>query len=167
MPGVRQEEDGVLRPMELDICNNQNELDVDLSMIRRTVEYVVDYFKVANATVSLAIVADEEIQELKGRYFGEFYATDVISFNLQDTEKEKEEQACLDCEVVINAQRAKREADEKGCDPQAELNLYLVHGLLHQLGYDDATQEKSLVMHEKEDELLQKMGLGKVYSGKD
>ena len=116
--------------MELDICNNQSELDVDPSKVRRTVECVIEHFKLESATVSLAIVADEEIQELKGRYFGEFYATDVISFNLRDTIENKSVPACLDCEVVVNAQRAKREADEKGTDPQAEFNLYFLHGLL-------------------------------------
>jgi len=152
--------------LELDICDDQNALDVDKQMIRQTVEYVVKHFCLNPVTISLAIVDDRAIQELKGRYFGETFATDVISFDLRDAANGAVETDSLDCEVVVNAQRAQRQAREKRTDPQAELNLYIMHGLLHQLGFDDATTEQSQVMHQKEDELLEQLGLGKVYSGK-
>jgi len=129
-----------LRILKLDMSDEQSLLDVDQPMLRRTVEYVVDHFVLSSATISLAIVDDDTIEELKGRYFGQFVVTDVISFNLLSVVSGEDAKDALDCEVVVNVQQAKREADAKHTDPQAELNLYVVHGLLHQLGFDDATE---------------------------
>ena len=151
---------------ELEICDEQDVLDVDQQMLRQTITHVLDHFAVASATLSLAIVDDQAIRQLKSRYFGEAVVTDVISFNLQENISPVGAPLSLDCEVIVNAQRACLEATEKQTNPQAELNLYVVHGLLHQLGYNDDTVEAAAVMHEKEDELLTAMGLGQVYSGK-
>jgi len=115
------------------------------------------------AVVSLAIVDDEAISKIKERYFGAAEVTDVISFDLRDNTKV--EQELPDCEIVVNAQCATREAGRRGVDPQAELNLYVVHGLLHQLGYDDQTERQSKIMHKKEDQLLEELGFGTVYEG--
>ena len=153
--------------LKLDMSDEQSLLEVDQPMLRRTVEFVVDHFALSSATISLAIVDDDTIQELKGRYFGQCVVTDVISFNLLSVVSGEDEKEALDSEVVVNAKQAKREADEKQTDPQAELNLYVVHGLLHPLGFDDATEAQSKVMHQKEDELLEQLGLGKVFSGRN
>ena len=98
--------------IQLDICDKQDALDIDHQMIQQTVEFVANHFSLTSVAISLAIIDDEEIQELKGRYFGEYYATDVISFDLSESGEG------LDCEVVVNAQRAKRLADEKNIDPR-------------------------------------------------
>lgn len=155
-----------MNTFELEIYNRQDALDVDQHLLRQTIEYVLDHFAVVSATLSLAIVDDQAIRQLKNRYFGQDVITDVISFNLQGTPVPEGQPLTLDCEVVVNAQRASLEAKEKKTNPQAELNLYVVHGLLHQLGYHDDTPEAAAVMHEKEDELLIALGLGQVYSGK-
>ena len=68
--------------LELELCDDQNRLDVDKQMIRQTVEYVVKHFCLNPVAISLAIVDDRAIQELEDRYFGEAFATDVISFDL-------------------------------------------------------------------------------------
>ncbi len=41
--------------------------------------------------------------------------------------------------------------------------LYITHGLLHVLGYDDSSPAKFRRMHKREDELLEALGIGKVY----
>ena len=156
--------------IEIGRSDNQDALEVDQEKIRRTVEYVLGQIRrnessagTASATVSLAIVDDEAISKIKEQYFGVAEITDVISFDLRDNTKG--EQEFPDCEIVVNAQCAVREAGRRGGDPQAELNLYVVHGLLHQLGYDDQTQRQSDIMHKKEDQLLEELGFGKVYGG--
>jgi len=165
-----------LSEIEIGISDNQDALEVDQEKIRRTVEYVLGRLcgnKSANinglvsgngpTAVSLAIVDDEVISKIKEQYFGTAEITDVISFDLRDNTKGERE--FPDCEIVVNAQCAVREAGLRSGDPQAELNLYVVHGLLHQLGYDDQTQRQAEIMHKKEDQLLEELGFGKVYGG--
>lgn len=178
--------------IEIGISDNQDVLEIDRAKLRRTVEYVLGQIRrhdstgnagvspapyhanesagendssagTAPASVSLAIVDDGKISKLKEQYFGAAEVTDVISFDLRDNTKGERE--FPDCEIVVNAQCAAREASRRDGDPQAELNLYVVHGLLHQLGYDDQTEQQAEIMHEKEDQLLEELGFGTVYGG--
>ena len=148
---------------EIDICNQQQAVDVDEDSLRRTVTHVLEVMQVSAASVSVAVVDNAAIRRLKAEYFQMDVVTDVISFDLADDAGAATGR--LDCEVVVNGQRAAEEAAPPR-SPPAELNLYLVHGLLHQLGYDDRTTEMAAVMHEKEDQLLDELGFGRIYSGK-
>ena len=171
-----------LSEIEIGISDNQDTLEIDQAKLRRTVEYVLGQIcgngsvggnestggnesSAGNAptAVSLAIVDDGKISKLKEQYFGAAEVTDVISFDLRDNIKGERE--FPDCEIVVNAQCAAREASRRSGDPQAELNLYVVHGLLHQLGYDDQTDRQAEIMHKKEDQLLEELGFGTVYGG--
>jgi probable rRNA maturation factor len=61
---------------------------------------------------------------------------------------------------------AARQARQRGHSTEAELALYVTHGLLHNLGYDDGNDEQARQMHLKEDEILQRHGFGQVYDTK-
>lgn len=67
-------------------------------------------------------------------------------------------------ELVVNGERAAKEANVRGHSGEAELALYVVHGLLHNLGFDDSTKADTKKMHETEDEILQELGYGLVYN---
>ena len=59
---------------------------------------------------------------------------------------------------------AVRQANLRGHASQAELALYITHGLLHNLGFDDSTDSKARKMHDTEDNILQQLGYGFVYN---
>jgi len=98
--------------------------------------------------LSVAIVDDAQIREINRRFLDHDYATDVIAFPLDDEEGE----------IVISADRALAEASERGVEPLAELMLYVVHGLLHLLGYDDHDREAAGEMHRESLRLLKDLG---------
>ena len=148
--------------IDIQIADQQQLLTLDLPQLRRTVNHVLTHLAVDSAAVSVAVVDDQTIAQLKMKYFGRPDATDVLSFDLADQSSDLADPAgTLDCEIIINAQRALKAAGSH--EPAAELNLYLVHGLLHQLGYDDQEPRQAQAMHDKEDELLQELGFGAVY----
>jgi|SRR6516162_8706976 len=60
----------------------------------------------------------------------------------------------LDGEIVISAETACLVAGDYGTTPAAELALYLVHGLLHLCGYDDASPSEKRLMRRREAEAL-------------
>lgn len=153
--------------IEIEICDNQDALAIDRGQLVQTVKYVLQQMSVSKAQISLAIVDDATIRELKEKYFGVSEVTDVISFDLRDQNRQEPNglQKTVDCDIVVNAQIAVRTARQQGGDPLAELNLYVVHGLLHQLGYDDQTDRHAEIMHKKEDQLLEELGFGKVFGG--
>jgi len=84
---------------------------------------------VARAELSLSLVSEEEIAELHERYMGEPGPTDVLSFPLDDDD----DGTRVLGDVVIAPAVAAR---NNPVDPESELRLLLVHGILHLLGYD-------------------------------
>jgi probable rRNA maturation factor len=116
--------------------------------------------RVSKATVGIAIVGDQQMRVLNRRFTGRRTATDCLSFDLSDDQRPSKERVF---EIVVNAERAIREALARGHRPQAELALYVTHGLLHQLGFDDLTPVQARRMHRTEDQLLQQLGYGAVY----
>ncbi len=115
---------------------------------------------VSKASVGIAVVGDQQMRGLNRRFTGRRTATDCLSFDLSDGQRPGAERVF---EIVVNAERAIREAAARGHRPQAELALYVSHGLLHQLGFDDLTPVQARRMHRMEDEILQGLGYGMVY----
>jgi probable rRNA maturation factor len=115
-------------------------------------------FDVNRAVVSISIVDDEGIIEVNRRFLERTTSTDVISFDLSD-----EDDDCRTFDIVINADQASRQAEKRGHPLQAELALYITHGMLHNLGFDDANEKQSKKMHAMEDQILEKAGYGKIY----
>ncbi len=117
---------------------------------------------ITHAHISLALVDDAGIAELNESHLHHTGPTDVITYDMRDSENE----AGIEGEIVISVETASREGDARGHGPFAELALYAVHGTLHLIGYDDVEADKALRMHAMEDEILVSIGLGAVYEGR-
>jgi probable rRNA maturation factor len=134
---------------------------VDAAKLKQLVRTVCRRFGLAQATVGIAVVGDTEISALNRRFLNRKGTTDCLSFDLSDTAESGTSRVF---ELVVNGELAVREARRRGHRPAAELALYVAHGLLHQLGFDDATAEQADRMHRAEDEILQHLGYGLVYN---
>ncbi len=85
--------------------------------------------------LNIVIKDDAYLRGLNKEYFHKKRPTNVISFDLGDV-----------WEIYVSRDRA-RDAEE--------LNYYIMHGLLHLMGYDHNTRRDKLGMHRKCIELLQ------------
>jgi len=85
---------------------------------------------IERAELSVSFVEQDEIAGLHERFMDEAGPTDVLSFPLDDVD---EDDVRLLGDVVVAPAEAAR--NNPG-DPEAELRLLLVHGILHLLGYD-------------------------------
>ncbi len=126
--------------------------------IRELVRFVCRRFRVRRAAIDLVIADDSGIRRINRRFFSRSAITDCISFDLSDP---FDPGRCF--AIVVNADLALRQARLRGHSPRAELALYLVHGLLHQFGFDDRTTAGARRMHHEEDRILRKAGYGVVY----
>ena len=117
--------------------------------------------------MSLALVGDRRMAELHQRFMGIAGATDVLTFELDHDERGRVTAG----EVVVCVPHAVRQARRTGIAVRKELLLYGLHGMLHLCGFDDRTARDFAVMHEREDDILKKLGVGVVFarndSGKD
>ena len=158
MASAKQDQDIVIQ-----ITRNFETMDVSLSKLEKLAKTVCSRFAGPGTPgtryeVSIAIVDDAEIRELNSRFLNHQTITDCLSFDLSDDEKTKI------FDLVVNGEMAVRQADLRGHSSEAELALYITHGLLHNLGFDDRTSDQARTMHDTEDEILQQMGYGFVYN---
>ncbi len=143
------------------ITNHFEKVPVEAAKVKKLVRTVCRRFGVAEARVSIGIVDDAEISRLNKQFLNHEGTTDCLSFDLSD---EIEPQGRKVFDLIVNGELALREAVRRGHAAQAELALYVTHGLLHDLGFDDATPEQARQMHRTEDEILQQLGYGLVYN---
>ena len=143
------------------ITNHFEKLPADALTLKKLVRAICVQFGVARARISIGIVDDAEISVLNKKFLNQEGTTDCLSFDLSD-ETEPEGQKVFD--LIVNGERALGEAARRGHEARAELALYVTHGLLHDLGFEDATQAQARRMHRTEDEILQHLGYGLVYN---
>jgi probable rRNA maturation factor len=150
----------------IDVTNRQSVLHFNVRRLRTGVRRVLEWERVPEAEISVAVVDDAAIRELNRRHLQHDYPTDVLSFLL-----EREGPAGLrrarriEGEVVVSAETARRRAAEFGWHPAWELLLYAVHGTLHLCGYDDRTPAQRRQMRQRERSILQNWGMTIQYAG--
>lgn len=103
----------------------------------------------ADREVHVTVVDDRRIRALNARYLGKRQATDVLAFDLAGPGP-----ARLWGEVIVSAETAARQARRVGVPLAMELDLLVVHGLLHLAGYDDYGPRRARRMHERAREIL-------------
>jgi probable rRNA maturation factor len=143
--------------LQIDVCNEQSLVSVDEDRLRQAIARILSDGGFTRGTISLAIVDDATIRPLNNRYLGHDYATDVLSFVLEQNEH------TIDGEVIVSAETALNSAAGFGWKAEDELLLYVIHGGLHLAGYDDLNQAALDVMREREWHYLKSFGLEPKY----
>ncbi len=91
--------------------------------------------------VSLYFVSVSRISKLHEEFFQDPSPTDCISFPLNGDHLG---------EIFVCPKVAIEYAAKRGLDPYQELTLYVVHGILHCLGFDDLEPSQRRTMRKKE-----------------
>jgi len=137
----------------VEIANDQTTCAIDEPVIRKAVLDILAGEGVTSGQISVAIVDDATIREVNRRHLQHDYATDVISFVLD------REGGCLDGEVIVSADTARAVAADLAWPAEDELLMYVVHGTLHLVGYDDRTDSDREEMRSRERHYLAGFGL--------
>ena len=145
----------------LEIVREWDGIEIPDDLIRTLALEVCARFSVEHAVLTVVIVDDREICRLNREFMNRQGSTDCFTFDLSEPEAGDAEKTF---EIVVNGQKAVSEAEARAHSSRAECALYIVHGLLHAMGLDDATEDQARTMHTLEDEILQCHGLGVVYN---
>jgi probable rRNA maturation factor len=121
--------------VSISVRNLQRQIRLDVSALKqfaRRAAPIVAELKTKNRSalnfpneILVVLVSDERIADLHQRFMDESGPTDVITFQHG--------------EIFISAPTAQRQACEYGTSTLREIQLYIVHGLLHLRGFDDRT----------------------------
>jgi probable rRNA maturation factor len=139
------------------IHSPQEIVPIDRGRLREIARAVLDGEAVKDYDISIALVDNPTIHQLNKRYLDHDEPTDVLSFPYSAASARK-----LEGELVIGVEIALEQAKERGHDVQAELALYVIHGLLHLCGYDDKSADAEKAMRERERHYLRQLGLPEI-----
>lgn len=144
--------------MKFLIDDLQDDLLIDNSVIGPLVGAVLDLESTRADELSVSFVSTERICELHKQFFDDGSPTDCISFPI---DQDDDGHYRLLGEVVVCPKTALQYVESNGGDISKEVTLYLVHGLLHLLGYDDDGQgvKKMRLAEEKHLQNLSRLGL--------
>jgi probable rRNA maturation factor len=139
---------------KISVASPQEHVAVDRGRMREVARAVLEGEGVEGYEVSLAFVDNATIHRLNKRYLDHDEPTDVLSFPLSEPGARR-----LAGELVLGAEVARDQAAARCHDVQAELALYVIHGLLHLCGHDDTTERAAAAMRERERHYLRRLGL--------
>jgi probable rRNA maturation factor len=113
-----------------------------------------------DSDLSIILTDDARLQELNLNYLGVDAPTDVLSFPASETDPETGARYIGD--ILISIPRAQTQADAAGHPLESEVQLLVVHGVLHLIGHDHAELEEKARMWKAQAEILEKLGLGQI-----
>jgi probable rRNA maturation factor len=102
--------------------------------------------------LTIVITEDTNLQRLNQQFLGIDEPTDVLSFPSGDIDPDSGESYLGD--ILISYPRARAQAESAGHPVEAEVQLLVVHGVLHLLGYDHADPEGKKRMWDAQNEIL-------------
>ena len=108
-------------------------------------------------TLNLILTPSDVMATMNEAYLGHEGRTDVLTFDLRDTEvahlQADDAEECV-AEVYVCPDVAVEYSAKFGTTPSRELVLYLVHGMLHLAGEDDLEEEARLSMRKAENRVM-------------
>ncbi len=103
---------------------------------------VLQEMGIADCSLSVTFVSEEEIQKVNNRYLHKNYPTDVLSFVYNE---KMEDGKRFIGEIIIAPLVSFRSAARYNNHPENEIRKLLLHGILHLLGYDHETDDGTML----------------------
>lgn len=138
--------------MIVNVIDQQAALKISVDQVEQLVRQVLVKEEQRCDEVSIYFVDTPAISQLHAQFFDDPSPTDCMSFpmdEMNDMDKEEFHYRVLG-DVFICPSTAIAYAAEHGGDAYLETTLYVVHGLLHLMGYDDLEEEDIRYMREAE-----------------
>ncbi len=130
------------------VQDTQKDLKISCDSAEKLTLFLIQKFKLSTNEISIHFVSSKQICKIHADFFDDPTSTDCISFPI-DAPGAKVPFHVLG-EVFVCPKVAIGYAQEHGIDPYEETSRYIVHGLLHLLGYED--EEESLAKKMKAQE---------------
>jgi probable rRNA maturation factor len=135
-------------------------LSVEKEPLIQAARVTLDQENASGNDLSLVFGNDTLLRKLNRRYRNIDDTTDVLSF--PEHELDPDTQSVYLGDVVISLARAEIQAEAAGHPLIDELQLLVVHGTLHLLGYDHQEQADKNKMQAVQDDILQQLGVSLV-----
>ncbi|MBZ0166037.1 MAG: rRNA maturation RNase YbeY [Candidatus Omnitrophica bacterium] len=145
--------------MEVDIIDQQKKVSLEISQIKTIVRTILRHLKIHDAQLSFVFVSSQKIRAINKKYLNRSHATDVLAFDFSSASATAgKASAAVTGEIIISTDAVRQNALRFKSTMAAELVLYIVHGLLHLVGYDDHSPRDVNQMRAKEEDVMRALG---------
>jgi len=139
----------------------ESKYDHPASLIERAVRAALAHQKESpDVNLSVVLTDNRRLRKLNRDYLGVDAPTDVLSFPASESDPETGVHYIGD--ILISIPYAARSAEKAGHPLESEIQLLIVHGVLHLLGHDHAEPKEKTKMWKAQAEILESLGLGKI-----
>jgi probable rRNA maturation factor len=120
-----------------------------------------------HANITVMFCDEEEARQYNAQYRDKNYATNVLSFALNEGEDftfwQNDKQPSLDGDLILCPQVVEKEAAEQGKSTQEHYAHLIVHGTLHLMGHDHIEDDEAQIMESLEIALMNQLGYDNPY----
>ena len=139
----------------------ESEFSVPRDLLERATRAALEHqAESLDSELTIVLTDDARLKELNRDYLGIDAPTDVLSFPASETDPETGAHYIGD--ILISIPRAKSQATAAGHPLESEVQLLVVHGVLHLLGHDHADAKEKSRMWKAQHEILAQLGLGSI-----
>ena len=158
--------------MDIAIINRQRVRKINVRQLKKIAAALLAELEIEKAEIGICLVAAPEMTQLNETFLKHKGSTDVIAFDYgfggppsggkfskisARANRQKPELRTLHGEIFICVDEAVLQARKFGTSWQSEVVRYLVHGVLHLLGYDDSNADARRKMKREENRRLHEM----------
>ena len=118
--------------------------------IKNGIVKALEYLNLSDNELTIAFESNKKLQELNNTYLGINETTDVLSFKSGDINPDSGR--ILLGDIIISLKKARLQAKEKKHSLDIEIITLCIHGILHLIDFDHATEmdkKKMFVMQKK------------------
>jgi probable rRNA maturation factor len=143
------------------MINIESEVSFPKKLLERAVKNALKNQSASlDSGLTIVLADDSKIRELNRDYLEIDAPTDVLSFPASETDPETGAPYIGD--IIISLPYAAKSAEKAGHPLESEVQLLVVHGVLHLLGYDHAEADEKARMWKAQSEILEALGLGDI-----
>lgn len=171
-------------PLRLDLHDSTGSLDAASLQWLQTHTTAAAHAMGVSGDLSVRIVNDAEMSDAHERFSGIPGTTDVLTFDLRDTNSatppipppspalrlhpaeskfEVRYLSVICTDILACRDVADRQSVVLGTSIERELLLYIIHGVLHCIGFNDHEDDDAALMHRVEDAVLAAIGVGPTF----
>ena len=137
----------------------ESKYDVPSALVERAARLALKHERESlEVNLSVVLTDSRKLRTLNRDYLGIDAPTDVLSFPASESDPQTGARYIGD--ILISVPYAAQGARKAGHPLEAELQLLVVHGVLHLLGHDHAKPREKARMWKAQREILTQLGLG-------
>src|SRR3972149_8524908 len=144
--------------MNIEVTNRQRKYRIDRQSIKKNADYILSLCRAGDAELSILIVNNRAMRTLNRRYREIDKPTDVLAFPAPSPHRGegRGEGRLLRFlgDIVISMEKVYAQAAERGHSPDTGVEILVIHGILHLLGYDHEVSDTEARRMRRKEKLI-------------